>query len=784
MPATRRSLFDPAVALMQRLPMTVKMLAMAAVLVIPMVLISLYLVNGLLAERRTVQSELHGLDVVEQLTEVVILTQTHRGQTNSLLAGNAAAEASRQATRAQLQQAITALNSLIAERPALQLSSDWAAVKQTLQPLLTGNPTPDERQVVFVEHTAQIERLRKLAVLAGEVSQLLLDPVANSYYLMDIVVERIIPLTETTGLIRGAGAGLLALPDASSSAQAITEAVRVGSMAPRLDAQVDQLKDRLKSLERVGEPVPAGWNLVAERAQSFSAMTGTTLGSGMLMGDAAQFFAAGTQAIEAQVAFGRAASQQLRGLLEARAADSLLIIQWVVGLGIAALLLLTYGMIAFYRATVGGLNFLAQAMEQARGGDLTVQVALPGRDEMAMIGQKFQAMLSSLSELVADVRSAAAVLGHVGKQLVDDSQSLSGRTQSQAASLEETTANVRQVAETVNENSAAAQDVSRVSSQLHQQTEEAGTLMHQTMAGMGTLQSTSQRMTEIIGTIDSIAFQTNILALNAAVEAARAGEQGRGFAVVAAEVRNLAQRSQSAASEVRQLIAESTGRVQNTVSEIGSVSQVMDRLVQGIRDISSRISVMASASSSQSAALSEVVQAVGDLDSVTYENSAMVERTTHRAARLMERTDELDSAVKHMKLRQGTADEAYGLVLRALDHIKAVGYSRACDDFYDKNGSFIDRDLYIFVFDRQGKYHVMGMDKSRANTRLNDAPGLDADKLLHDAWYRADSGGGWVEYNIINLQTGAIRAKSSYVVGLNDELLIGCGAYRSALSNG
>ncbi len=782
MPVTRSIFFKPAVALMQRLPMTVKLLIMTSVLVIPMVLITLYLVNGLLADRRTVQSELDGLHVVEQITEVVTLTQTHRGQTNSLLAGNAAAESSRQATRTQLQRAIEELDKRITERPGLQLNEEWAAVRQTLQPLLASNPTPEQRQAVFAEHTTQIERLRKLTVLTGELSLLLLDPVANSYYLMDIVVDRIIPLTETTGLIRGGGAGLLALPNASSSAQAINEAVRVGSMAPRLDAQVDQLKDRLKSLERVGEPVPAGWDLLAEKARAFSALANTTLGSGMLVGDPAQFFGAGTQAIEAQLAFGRAASQQLRGLLEARAAENLRVIQWVIGLGLTSLLLLTYGMIAFYRATVDGLSFLADAMEQARGGDLTVQVTLPGRDEMAAISQRFQGMLTSLSELVADVRSAAAVLGHVGKQLVDDSQSLSGRTQSQAASLEEATANVRQVAETVNENSLSAQEISTVSSQLHHQTEDAGVLMHQAMTGMGTLQSTSQRMTDIIGTIDSIAFQTNILALNAAVEAARAGEQGRGFAVVAAEVRNLAQRSQSAASEVRALIAESTGRVQNTVKEIDSVSTVMDQLVTGIRDISSRISAMASASSSQSTALSEVVQAVGDLDSLTYENSAMVERTTHRAARLMERTDELDTAVKHMKLRQGTADEAYALVLRALDHIKTLGYSRACNDFYDKNGQFIDRDLYIFVFDRHGRYHVMGMDKSRANTRLHDAPGLDADKLLHDAWYRADNGGGWVEYNIINLQTGAIRAKSSYVVRLNDELLIGCGAYRSALT--
>lgn len=453
----------------------------------------------------------------------------------------------------------------------------------------------------------------------------------------------------------------------------------------------------------------------------------------------------------------------------------------VVGVGLVFVVLLTYLMLCFYMATLRSLKALALVMDKATEGDLAADVKVHGSDELAQIGNKFQTMLSGLSELVADVRSAAAVLAHVGRELVHDSHALSDRTQSQAASLEETTSNVRHVADIVSKNATSAVQVSEVTGKLHHETERAGTLMQDTMRGMSTLQSTSQRMNEIIGTIDSIAFQTNILALNAAVEAARAGEQGRGFAVVAAEVRHLAQRSQAAASEVRVLIAESTSRVQASVQGIHSVNQAMDTLVSGIRGISSRIGAIASDSSQQSSALSEVVQAVGDLDSVTNQNSSMVERTSHRATRLLERTDELDSAVRHIHLRQGTADEAYQLVNKALDHIKHVGYARACEDFYDKSRGFVDRDLYIFVFDREGVYHVMGMDRKRANTRLHDAPGLDAAQLLKDAWYCAEQGGGWVEYNIINLQTGTIRAKSSFVMPLNDQLLIGCGAYRSAL---
>lgn len=192
---------------------------------------------------------------------------------------------------------------------------------------------------------------------------------------------------------------------------------------------------------------------------------------------------------------------------------------------------------------------------------------------------------------------------------------------------------------------------------------------------------------------------------------------------------------------------------------------------------------MADASRQQSTALAEVVAAVGDLDKVTYENSAMVERTTHRANRLMERTRDLDEAVHHMKLRQGTADEAYELVQKALAHIQAVGYDQAARDMQNREGPFVDRDLYIFVLDREGTYRVMGLDPAKVGTRVHDAPGIDADAFMADVLHRVEQGGGWVEYNIINPVTGQVRAKSSFVAPLPNGLIIGCGAYRSAMKS-
>ncbi len=417
---------------------------------------------------------------------------------------------------------------------------------------------------------------------------------------------------------------------------------------------------------------------------------------------------------------------------------------------------------------------------RASKGDLRGE-AHSGIDSLGNFGRHLDAMMTHMSEIVANIRTAGVLLGETGRKLVEDTRSLSERAGAQGEHLRMTSINVKRVSETVSRNASASQETSMMTGNLHREAGNAGRRMQQAVEAMGPLQATSSRMSEIISTIDGIAFQTNLLALNAAVEAARAGEQGRGFAVVAAEVRNLAKRSQIAAAEVRKLIAESSERVAASVAEIQQVDTMMESLVSGIAEIAMNVNVIAEGSAAQSSALEEVVAAVGDLDVLTQENTGLVARSAFNSDRLIEQATALEISVRDVRLRTATADEARQLVFDALERLQQVAWNQAVAEFCDPHGRFIDRELYIFVFDRKGFYRVHGANPGKVGSNLAEIAGLDSDKLVADAWRVCDQEqGGWVMYAITNPVTNEIQGKSSFVVPLDDTQLLGCGCYLNA----
>ncbi len=765
----------PGVALMQRLHMPVKLATMSAILVIPLVIVTYFHLSTLSGDYATARLEIAGAEVVEQLTQVATEVQDLRMQ----LLTPGTPDSDRSKTQELLKKDLATLDTLIAARPELDVARPWSALQSDLSPLQAASAAGDA-SATFNRYTVVVNGLRKLCSLVGEKSTLALDPFAVTYYLQDVLAEQTIPWAESVSHMRTMGS--LWLTDAHEKD---LHAAALEALATQIDTRAEILGEKFDAIEREGYlEMSKGARAAIAETDSFTRLVRTLLGKDASAQSATVLREAGGKVLEAGRVYRADASKHLLEQLQDRKQSTFTQAVVVGGIAGVGLLLLSYLVLCFSVATIKSIGALYGAITEGTRGNLAIHVDVPGSDEIASISKEFENMLNVLSALVADVRSASSMVTHVGAQLVEDGHSLSQRTQSQAVSLEEATSNVGQVSDTVARNSEAAQEVSMMTKSLHAEAGNASILMAKTVDGMGALQTTSERMREIIGTIDGIAFQTNLLALNAAVEAARAGEQGKGFAVVAAEVRSLARRSQSAAAEVRSLIAESASRVSETVTEIRGVSGLMTSLVTGISEIAFNVETMADGSAKQSIALSEVVQAVGDLDRVTIENSGLVDRTSHRSARLMQRSRQLENAVTFIKLRQGTADEALAIATRAFDLVQEVGFDAAFATFHDPKGGFLDRDLYVFVFDRRGVYRVMGANVNRVGTNLSDAVGVDAAALLEDAWHRCDQGGGWVEYNIVNPLTGEVRGKSSYVLPLDSDRLIGCGAYRSALSDG
>ena len=762
----------PAVVLMRRFRMAAKLTTLAALLVLPLVVITYLQVARLIDDFHTAKNEALGAQAVALAAELVTDVQLRRLE--SLQVVNAESEKSKAQTRERLIAQSADMDAFVKAHPELKLENQWESIRVALERL-----SANGGEKIAVEKSAAIVNdLRRLTMYAGETSALLLDPIADTYFLQDILTEHSIPWLESISNLRASFAGTSVTPADRAAANA-----GMGILASELDKNTLSISERLDAFKRADSSTTLPSSAAALSATlEFGKVAREHMGKDLTDTEMSSLFALGGKSVESARAFRGETATALIQRLESRQKSAFNQAVVLGALATVGILLVTYLMLGFSVATVNSISILHLALQEGTKGNLATRVEVPGSDELAQISMEFDAMLNVLSTLVADVRSASSMVTHVGGQLVEDGHSLSQRTQSQAVSLEEAATNVGQVSDTVARNSEAAQEVSLMTKSLHMEAGNASTQMAQTVQGMAALKTTSERMREIIGTIDGIAFQTNLLALNAAVEAARAGEQGKGFAVVAAEVRSLARRSQAAAAEVRSLIAESASRVTETVKEIEGVSNLMNSLVTGISEIAFNVETMADGSAKQSIALAEVVQAVGDLDKVTIENSGLVDRTSHRSSRLMQRSRQLENAVTYIKLRQGTADEAFEIATRAHALVGSMGYAEAANVFHDPNGGFVDRDLYVFVFDRQGVYRVMGADRNRVGSSLFDAQGVDAQQLLDDAWQRCDQGGGWVEYNIINLATGDVKGKSSYVLPLTDELLIGCGAYRSALT--
>ncbi|MYN26163.1 methyl-accepting chemotaxis protein [Duganella levis] len=319
-------------------------------------------------------------------------------------------------------------------------------------------------------------------------------------------------------------------------------------------------------------------------------------------------------------------------------------------LTVAAAALAAWVLYVITRSITQPLNRAVGMAQAVAGGDLTMRMEVHSRDETGQLLRALIDMNDALARTVGQVRSGTDTIATASNEIASGNLDLSSRTEQQASSLEETASSMEELTSTVSQNAENARQATKLVVAASDHATKGGRVVGEVVSTMGAIKESSNKIVDIISVIDGIAFQTNILALNAAVEAARAGEQGRGFAVVASEVRTLAQRSASAAKEIKQLIGHSVETIDAGASLVDQAGATMRSIVQSVQQVAEIMDQISAASSEQSTGIAQVNQAIVSIDDVTQQNAALVEEAAAAAQSMRDQADLLAQAVSVFKL--------------------------------------------------------------------------------------------------------------------------------------
>ncbi|MBI3286114.1 MAG: Tar ligand binding domain-containing protein [Burkholderiales bacterium] len=354
--------------------------------------------------------------------------------------------------------------------------------------------------------------------------------------------------------------------------------------------------------------------------------------------------------------------------------DEFSVFVWLDVLGVSGGLAAVF-VSAFFllRAISNPLKAVLRQFDSIGNGDLTNQIKPNSRDEMGQLLTGLENMRQSLVQTVTMVRQGSASIALSSGEIATGNMDLSGRTEQQAASLEETASFLEQLTATVQQNADNARQANTQALTASEVASKGGQVVGDVVHTMSSIKESSKKIVDIIGVIDGIAFQTNILALNAAVEAARAGEQGRGFAVVATEVRNLAQRSANAAKEIKELIGNSVDKVDAGSRLVDDAGKTMDEIVMSIKSVADIMAEITAASEEQRDGISQVNQAITKMDEATQQNAALVEEAAAAAGSMREQANNLNQAVSIFKVEasdSGNRSAAPQAIVRAVPQEK------------------------------------------------------------------------------------------------------------------
>ena len=458
----------------------------------------------------------------------------------------------------------------------------------------------------------------------------------------------------------------------SEAAEVEKEAARIALASKDIDARLDRLVATVQSdagkamLAKVTE-ARARYQPIQRKFVELAATGKTAASEALLLGDLRAAEQNYFDAIDGLLKFLNERMDSSALEVSAAVASMKLLVGIAVGV---ALLVATLMALWIIRAIIGPIHQAVKVSRAVADGDLSLQFDAAGTNETGQLLLALKDMQASLSRVVGSVRQGSESVATASAQIAQGNQDLSSRTESQASALEQTAASMEQLNATVKQNSDSARQANQLALNASAVAIKGGEVVAQVVDTMRGINESSHKISDIISVIDGIAFQTNILALNAAVEAARAGEQGRGFAVVATEVRSLAGRSADAAKEIKSLISASVQRVELGSQLVDQAGVTMTEVVSSIRRVTDIMGEISSASREQSLGVSQVGEAVTQMDQVTQQNAALVEEMAAAASSLNSQAHELVQTVAIFKL---PGAQGSGFVMRSA----AAGSARA-----------------------------------------------------------------------------------------------------------
>ncbi len=634
-------LFGPAVRLMRNIQFPAKAFLISAAFAVPLLLLLFSFWHSKRELIASTQLEIDGVHYIQGLLKVTRPARVLRGAAvaESVKPGTAAA-----AARTALSAAIAEFDKIDAELgPRLGTAEAVKAAKAAFAGLPDSSDTLFKAYSVHVKHVATWYHVMDVAI---DGSGLSLDPDADSYYTLQA------GLVSMPRMLRNLGK--MSSLSAAASVAAQGAAVAAAEIA-RSDALAEaETKNFVASIRKVvaARPDLAERLALGDLVKKIVALRDAATDSPGEGGEAqaTKLLASADEVRNAMVSYQDTLEATLLEMLQARVVDlqrSLWVAASGVFIGMLAAGYLFYG---FALSMTSALRAVSKRVGEVAEGDLSGEFTVRGKDELAGILVRTGEMRSSLKHTITEVRATSDQVASLSSELKQGTQDLADRTESAASQLQKTASSMEEMQATVSNTAHSTQEAAKLAQRNATVAQHGGRVIGDVVKTMQGIQDSSKTINEIVGLIDSIAFQTNILALNAAVEAARAGEQGKGFAVVASEVRSLAQRSAAAAKEIKNLIDRSVQQSEQGVKVVGDAGRTMQEIVDAAARMNELLSDISTATNEQSQGIALVNAAISELDKMTQQNTALVEETLASSTFLQTMADSMATEVKRFKL--------------------------------------------------------------------------------------------------------------------------------------